>query len=321
MTLQPAGTHHVSALSRRIQRSHDFFTRVLGMRLVIRTVNQDEPTMYHLFFGDGVGSPGSDFTVFDMPYVVPERRGNNSISLSTFRVADAASLEWWRERFDALGVVHAGIANRDDRAVLDFEDEEGTQLGLVVDDGVGIAQPWADSTVPAEHQIRGLGYNIITVPRLESTHRFLDEGLGLQQLRSYDTAGAGGHATFVYGMADGHVHEQLQVLVRDDLPRARYGAGAVHHLALRVPRMADIGAWSEHLHRLGYRNSGVVDRHYFRSVYVREPNDVLIELATDGPGFTVDEPLDGSRLSLPPLLEPRRAEIEAQLKPLHVAKG
>jgi glyoxalase family protein len=314
--LRLAGMHHVSALSRDIRGTHDFFTRALGMRLVLRTVNQDDPRMYHLFFGDAVGSPGSDFTVFDMPRAVCERRGNNSISLSTFRVAGERTLRWWAARFDALDIEHTGLAWRDGRAVLDFEDAEGTQLSLVDDGAAGVAHAWPDSPVPAEHQIRGLGYCVITVPALEPTDRFLTDALAMRRVRSYDDADAGSGAVHVYGMAADGAHAELHVRVRADLPRARYGAGGVHHLALRVPRSVDIAAWAERLSRHGHRHSGVIDRHYFESLYVREPNDVLVELATDGPGLDVDAPLDGDRLSLPPAFETRRAELEAALPPL-----
>jgi glyoxalase family protein len=315
-TLRLSGIHHVSALTAHIGRTHHFYTEVLGLRPVIKTVNQDDPSMYHLFFGDGAGSPGSDMTAFDMPRAAREHRGNNSISRTAFRVHGNGTLEYWAERLRELGVAHAGTAVRDARAVLDFDDPEGTQLSLVDDGGAGEAHPWDRSPVPAEHQLRGLGYTTITVPDLGPTHAFLTEGLGLQVDRIYRLAATTRHEVHVYAIGDGGAHAEVHVVVRDDLPRARYGAGGVHHVALRVPEGQQIADWVERLNALGYRNSGVVDRHYFTSAYVREPNHVLFELATDGPGFEVDGPLDGERLSLPPFLEPRRAEIEAGLRPL-----
>lgn len=316
MTMTLAGMHHVSALSARIGRTHHFYSRVLGMRPVIRTVNQDEPSMYHLFFGDGAGTPGSDMTVFDMPRAAPERAGNNSISLTTFRVAGEGALEYWAERLDEEGVSRGEIAERDGRRVLDFADREGTQLSLVDDGGAGEPFPWAESPVPAERQIRGLGYPVLSVPTLGPTDRFLTAGLGLQRDRAYALDEAPGHEAHVYRVGEGGAHAEVHVRVLPDLPRARYGAGGVHHLALRVPDGQSMADWVERLDGLGYANSGLVDRHYFTSAYVREPNGVLFELATDGPGFAVDGPLDGERLSLPPFLEPRRAEIERGLKPL-----
>ena len=314
--LRLAGVHHVSALSAHIGRTREFYTRVLGLRPVITTVNQDEPTMYHLFFGDGVGSPGSDITVFDMPRAARERPGNNSISLTTFRVDGERALAYWAARLAELGVTHRGLATRDARLVLDFEDPEGTQLSLVDDGGAGAAFPWEASPVPAAQQIRGLGYTAITVPALEPTDRFLRDALGLRHDHSYALADAPLYEAHVYVMGDGGVPAEVHVRVRDDLPRARYGAGGVHHVALRVPDGQRMEDWVGRLSATGYRNTGVVDRHYFTSAYVREPNGVLFELATDGPGFDVDGPVDGERLSLPPFLEPRRAAIEGALRPL-----
>jgi glyoxalase family protein len=308
------GLHHVSSLSARIGRSHHFYTRVLGLRPLIRTVNQDQPTMYHLFFGDGAGTPGSDMTVFDIPHAAPERPGGNSITLTTFRVPGDAALGYWLARFAELGVPHRPVAERDGRGVLDFADFEGTQLALV-DDGGGPGVPWEPSPVPPVHQVRGLGYVGITVPELAPTDRFLTAALGLHHERMYQRADAPGYAVHVYAMGSGAIEAQLHVTVRDDLPHARYGAGGVHHLALRTADQP-MAAWVARLDELGYRNSGVVDRHYFTSVYVREPNGVLFEIATEGPGFEVDGPIDPRRLSLPPFLEPRRDEIEAKLAPL-----
>lgn len=317
-TYRLTGVHHVSALSAHIGRSHDFYTRVLGLRPVIRTVNQDDTSMYHLFFGDGAGTPGSDMTVFDMPRAAREHHGNNSISRTAFRVRGADTLAWWAKRLTALGVQHSGVTLRDERATLYFDDAEGTKLALIDGGGAGDAHPWDRSPVPAEHQIRGLGYTTITVPRLEPTDQFLTDGLGLGRHHSYPLPEDERFTVHVYTMGKGGAHAEVHVIVRDDLPRARYGAGGVHHVALRVPEGSRLADWTTHLDALGYRNSGVVDRHYFKSVYVREPNHILFELATDGPGFTVDGPLDGDRLSLPPFLEPRRAEIEAGLRAISV---
>jgi glyoxalase family protein len=303
-------------VSAHIDRTHGFYTQVLGMRPVIRTVNQDAPTMYHLFFGDGAGTPGSDMTVFDIPNAAPERRGNNSISLSSLRVNGEGTLAWWANRLREFGISHTGVGRRDGRFVLDFEDLEGTQLSLIDDGGTGDAFPWDESPVPAEHQIRGLGYTTITVPDLEPTHHFLTEALGLEYGHAYPVEGAAPDKTHVYAIGDGGPSAEVHVVVRPSLPRSRHGAGGVHHVALRVPDAQPMAEWVERLDVFGYRNSGIVDRHYFTSAYVREPNGVLFELATDGPGFDVDGPIDGERLSLPPFLEPRREKIESQLKPL-----
>jgi glyoxalase family protein len=310
-----SGIHHVSAVSAHIGQSHDFYTRVLGLRPLIKTVNQDDPSMYHLFFGDGAGSPGSDMTIFDIPGAISERRGNNSISLTTFRVGSRDTLEYWATRFDELGISHGGVIERDGRNALDFEDVVGTQLSLVDDGGAGESFPWDESPVPAAHQLRGLGYIVITVPDLAPTAAFLTLALGLRHDHVYRTAEYDVH---VYRIGEGGAHAEVHVRVQPDLPRARHGSGGVHHVALRIPGDQEITDWIARLDHAGFPNSGLVDRHYFKSAYVREPNLVLFELATDGPGFEVDGPMDAEKLSLPPFLEPRRAQIESSLKPLGV---
>ena len=314
--LQLTSLHHVSSVSANIKRSRDFYTRVLGMRPIITTVNQDDPRMYHLFFGDGEATPGSDMTVFDIPHAARELRGNNSIALTSFRVAGPATLSYWVDRLNSLGVANVGITQRDGRGVLDFDDFEGTQLSLIDDGGVGDAFPWKDSPVPAEHQIRGLGYITIVVPDREPTHQFLTLALGLTHHHTYPLGEAPEFNVHVYNIANGGPNAEVHVIVRDDLPRARYGAGGVHHVALMVPEGQSMDDWVSKLTLLGFHNSGVVNRHYFKSIYVREPNHVLFELATYGPGFEVDGPLDDRRVSLPPFLEPRRKEIVRALHPL-----
>ena len=307
--------HHVSALSAGATANHDFYTRVMGMRLVKKTVNQDEPSMYHLFYADARGTPGTDLTFFEMLHAARWTPGNNSISLVTLRVGGEAALEYWMERLAEFRVPHHGVAMRDGRWVLDFEDPEGTPLSLVDDTGKGISFPWKNSPVPSEHQVRGLGYNILTVPSLGPTERFLVEGLSIHRVRGYQHPDAPDQEVHVFEMGEGGVDAEVHVAVRRELKRMRYGAGGVHHLALRIPDEDAQAYWVDRLNGLQYVNSGSVDRFYFRSIYVREPNGVLFELATDGPGFDVDEAGDalGEELALPPFLEPRRSEIESRL--------
>jgi glyoxalase family protein len=251
-----------------------------------------------------------------MPHAVREMRGNNAISLTTFRVAGSDALTFWTRRFEELGVTHVQVVQRDGRDVLDFEDFEGTQLSLIDDGGVGEAFPWHGTHVPAAFQLRDLGYTVITVPHLDATDRFLTEALGLTPARTYALADASQFLVHVYDIGAGGAHAEVHVIVRDDLPRTRYGAGGVHHVALRVPSEQPMQAWVDRVSEHGYANSGIVDRHYFTSLYVRERNGILFELATDGPGFDVDHAIDGSILSLPPFLEPRRNEIEQALTPI-----
>ena len=303
------GLHHVTAITARARENHDFYTRALGMRLVKKTVNQDDVSAYHLFYADGAGTPGTDLTFFDWP-AAPEQRGTNSIVRTGLRVGSPETLEWWHQRLRAT----APISERDGSPVLDFEDSEGQRLSLVVDDEPAAAI-WERSPVPPEHQIRGLGPVVLSVRKLASTDRILRELLGLELARTYAWSG---RETNVYrcGGKDGAARE-IHVLAEPDAGAARQGAGGVHHLALRT-KHSDYELWARRLAESGVPNSGPVDRFWFRSLYFRDPNGILFEIATDEPGFATDEPIDklGETLSLPPFLEPRRREIEAGLKPL-----
>ena len=313
--MQLHGLHHLTAVSADARGNHDFYTRVLGMRLVKKTVNQDDTSAYHLFYADGLASPGTDLTFFDWP-VGPERRGSGSIVRTGLRVADGAALEYWAGRLREMGVAHGDVQEVDGRSLLRFEDPEGQRLAFVADGGVGEAYPWAGSPVPAAHQIRGLGPVVLSVRDLAPSARFLTEVLAMREARAY--ADADDTEVRVFEMGEGGPAAEVHVRVEPRLPPAQPGAGGVHHVAFRVRDEAEYRAWIERYQRLGVRSSGPVDRFYFRSLYAREPNGILYEIATDGPGFATDEPLEalGQTLSLPPFLEGRRAEIERGLKPL-----
>jgi glyoxalase family protein len=207
---------------------------------------------------------------------------------------------------------------RDGRATILFEDPEGQRLALVDDSGAGDAHPWKRSTVPAEHQIRGLGPITLSVPDIGPTRTVLEKVMNLREVRQYGADNGAGGKVHVFEMGAGGPAAELHVVVEPHLPPARQGRGAVHHVAFRTPNEAEYDQWAQRLRELGMPNSGKVDRFYFRSLYFREPNGILFEIATDGPGFHADEPIAtmGERLSLPPLLEGRRAEIEAGLKPI-----
>lgn len=313
--MQLTGIHHLTAITAQAARNRAFYTGVLGLRLVKKTVNQDDTSAYHLFYADGLASPGTDITFFDWP-ARPERRGTHAITRTGLRVAGAETLAWWKAHLSEKSSHVSEITERDGRLVLDFEDFEGQRLSLVDDGGVGAANPWDKSAVPSARQIRGLGPITISVPDLNPTDLVLTRVLNMQNARHYK--GLSGAETHVYVMGgEGGPASELHVAIEPGLPPAAQGAGAVHHVAFRCPD-ADYEAWAQHLERLGMPSSGPVDRFYFRSLYLREPNGILFEIATDGPGFAADEPMEslGERLSLPPFLEPRRAEIEAGLKPL-----
>jgi glyoxalase family protein len=312
--MQLTGIHHLTAVSADAPGNRAFYTGTLGMRLVKKTVNQDDVSAYHLFYADGKASPGSDITFFDWP-APREERGAHSITRTGLRVNGEESLRWWKDRLDKAGVKSGEIVTRDGRLTLDFEDAEGQRLALIDDGGKGPANPWDKSPIPPEHQIRGLGPIVMTVPELRRTDILLTAVTNMRQTRQYQNGNVSVH---VYEMGEGGPAAELHVAVDPILPIAVQGAGAVHHVAFRTPDNAQYDAWAERLNELRVTNSGKIDRFYFRSLYFREPNGVLFEIATDGPGFATDEPAEklGEKLSLPPFLEPRRKEIEAGLKPL-----
>ncbi|MFA5910518.1 MAG: ring-cleaving dioxygenase [Vicinamibacterales bacterium] len=311
------GIHHLTAISAKIRENHRFYTQTLGMRLVKRSVNQDDVRAYHLFYADAKGSPGTDLTFFDWP-APREQRGTRSLVCTGLRVAGPAALTWWASRFDELGVRHGAMAEHDGRLMLNFEDPEGQRLALI--DAGGAGDPpvaWARSPVPVEHQIRGLGPIMMSAPMLEPTDVLLTKVLHMHQVRDYPHPENPSNKVHVFAMGKGGAHAELHVAVQPDLREARQGAGGVHHVAFRTPD-ADYDAWAERLTELGISNSGKVDRYWFRSLYLREPNGVLFEIATDGPGFAVDEdPATlGEKIVLPPFLEGRREEIVGNLLPI-----
>lgn len=308
------GIHHLTAITADAPGNNRFYMQMLGLRRVKKTVNQDDTSAYHLFFADGVGSPGTDLTFFDWP-VMRERRGTRSISRTGLRVNEA-SLDYWAARLRDNGLSMGEIATLDTRASLDFEDPEGQRFRLTADQP-GETHPWERSPVPAEHQIRGLGPITISVPDLGPTETLLTRVMNMRRLRDYASPDGEGQV-HVFEMGAGGPAAELHVAVQPGLPIARQGAGAVHHVAFRVPDADAIRAWTERVNGFRIPSSGEVERFYFRSLYFREPGGNLFEIASDTPGFAVDEPFEtmGEALSLPPFLESRRARIEAGLKPL-----
>lgn len=312
--MQLTGIHHLTAITADAPGNNRFYTETLGLRRVKKTVNQDDTSAYHLFFADGAGTPGTDITFFDWP-VNRERRGTHSISRTGLRVAEN-SLDFWAGRLADLNVSSGKIVTLDGRASLDVEDPEGQRLRLVAA-SEPVGEAWAKSPVPAAHQIRGLGPITISVPELAPTEAVLLQVMNMRKVRDYASPDGEG-TVHVYEMGDGGAAAELHVAVQPNLPTARQGAGAVHHVAFRVPGKPELTEWTKRVGQFRVPNSGEVERYYFRSLYFREPGGNLFELATDGPGFDADEPREtmGEGLSLPPFLEPKRAQIEAGLKPL-----
>jgi glyoxalase family protein len=313
--MQLTGIHHLTAISAKPRENLAFYTGVLGMRLVKKTVNQDDVSAYHLFYADGKANPGTDLTFFDFP-VPPERRGTNSIVRTSLRVAGERSLAFWRERLREAGARASDVVEVDGRLTLRFEAQEGQRLALIDDGGEGPAAPWEKSPVPAAHQIRGLGPITLSVQDGARTAMVLTDVMNMRQVRSYFASDESAEVQ-VFAMGEGGPAAELHVIEQRGAV-ARQGAGSVHHVAFRTPDETQYHAWTQRLRELRIPNSGEVDRFYFRSLYFREPNGILFEIATDGPGFATDEPMEtlGESLALPPFLEARRAEIEAGLKPI-----
>ena len=320
--MELGGLHHVTAVTTEAPGNVAFYTEVLGMRLVKKTVNQDDVSAYHLFYGGEVGRPGAEVTFFDWPHlrIAPNHPGAGEISATEMRVAGRDALEFWAERLAEYGVTHAGVEERDERPLISFTDPEGQRLRLVDDTGSGVAGgvPWEWSPVPREAGIRGLGAVELTVEELEPTAWVLTEVLGFRRVGEH---AQDGDRVVVFEVGPGGPGAEVRVAEKPGAPPAHLGRGGVHHVAFRTPDDEEHSAWRERIRAAGLGVTPQIDRYYFRSIYFREPGGVLFEIATDGPGFAADEDAAhlGERLSLPPFLEPHREEIEAGLEPIGAA--
>ncbi|MCC6905366.1 MAG: ring-cleaving dioxygenase [Anaerolineae bacterium] len=320
--MQLNGIHHVTAVSGRIGHNADFYTRVLGLRLVKKSVNQDDVSAYHLFYADKIGSPGTDMTFFDWPQTGPDQRGTDSIALTAFRVNGQASLDYWQKRFVQLGVAHSPQETFAERMALRFEDPEGQRLMLIDDGGAPVeGELWDRTDVPLEYAIRGFHAVMLSIPSLRLIEPILT-GI-LQFTRAEAVRQADGREVTIFSMAKGGPGREVWVIEEPGTPVAWLGAGGVHHVAFRVTDFDEQRYWHERITGNHLPASSFVDRFWFRSIYFRISRGILFEIATDGPGFGVDEDMEhlGEKLVLPPFLEPRRTEIEAGLKPIVVTKA
>lgn len=312
---QLGGIHHVTAIAGDAQENLDFYTGVLGMRLVKRSVNQDAPGTYHLFYADAAGHPGTDLTFFPWPDMPPARPG---IGLAT-EVALAVppgSLDYWADRLGQRGVAVGAAEERRGERTLPVTDPHGLPLALVETRDARPFAPWERGPVPVERQVRGLHAVRLWQRDLALTAEFLVDVLGFAALGAED----GWHR---FGVAGGGSGAHLDIREIRDGERGAWGAGGIHHVAWRVADEQAELAVRARVEAARRRPTEVIDRFWFRSVYFLEPGGVLFELATDGPGFGVDEDASalGERLVLPPWLEPQRAAIEAGLPPLRTARG
>ena len=306
--MQRNGIHHVTAISGPARRNLDFYTRTLGLRLVKKTVNFDDPGTYHFYYGDETGQPGTILTFFPWEHVAPGRPGVGQTETTLLRVPEG-SIGYWTHRLIAEGVAHEAAASRFGETVLGFKDRDGMRLALVAVPGAEHEPAWSDGTVPAEHAIRGFHGVSLLVAEAAPTAAILTDVLG------FAAAGRDG-ASLRFRAEGARLGGIVDLHVAGGFLAGRMGGGSVHHIAFRA---ADDAAQAEMASRL-VREHGIAataqqDRNYFRSIYFREPGGVLFEIATDAPGFAVDEPVAtlGRALKLPPFLEGHRREIEAVL--------
>jgi glyoxalase family protein len=309
--IAPHGLHHVTAIASDPQRNVDFYTWVLGLRLVKRTVNFDAPGTYHLYYGDTQGTPSTLLTFFPWQGVPAGRQGSGLTTATAFSVPPE-SMGWWQRHLTGLGLEIDGPRTRDGEEVLTLRDPDGLVIDIVAAPGDTRSGWDGVARVPAEHAVRGL-YSLTLSERLPDATAEMLAGLLGMRLQGEN----GDRARFA--MADGGAGAVVDVAA-DSGPRGLQAGGTVHHIALRAPDQATQARWREELIDAGLRVTEILDRQYFTSIYFHEPGGVLLEIATDQPGFTVDEPLLelGRSLKLPPWLEPDRDQIAAALPPLRV---
>ncbi|GIO28721.1 ring-cleaving dioxygenase [Ornithinibacillus bavariensis] len=316
---QLKGVHHITAITSSAEKIYDFFTNVLGVRLVKKTVNQDDIQTYHLFFADDEGSPGTDMTFFDFPGIPKGVHGTDEISKTSFRVPTDASLDYWVKRFNRLNVKHDGIKEQFGTKTLSFEDFDEQQYQLISDEnnkGVASGIPWKKGPIPLEFAITGLGPVFVRVSNFDYFKAVLEQVYLFKEI--------GKEGSFhLFEMGEGGNGAQVIVEYNAILPRARQGYGTVHHAAFRVEDRAALDAWMTRYESFRVPNSGFVERYYFGSLYANIAPQILFELATDGPGFMGDEPYEtlGEKLSLPPYFEAQREEIERLVRPIDTIRS
>ncbi|WP_342513537.1 ring-cleaving dioxygenase [Sporosarcina sp. FSL K6-1522] len=313
------GMHHVTAITSSAEENYKFFTYVLGMRLVKKTVNQDDIQTYHLFFADDVGGAGTDMTFFDFPGIPKGTHGTNEIYKTAFRVPTDAALDYWVKRFDRLDVKHDGIQEQFGVKVLSFVDFDDQQYQMISDEnnkGIASGTPWQKGPVPLEYAITGLGPIHIRIAEFDYMKEVLEKVLLFKEIAQEGDL-------HLFEVGEGGNGAQVIVEKNTVLPPGRQGYGTVHHAAFRVEDRAVLDEWTERIESFGLRTSGYVDRFFFESLYSRMAPGILFEFATDGPGFMGDEPYEtlGEKLSLPPFLEPKREQIEKLVRPIDTVRS
>jgi len=317
--MQLTGIHHITAVSARIAENLEFYTQVLGLRLVKKSVNQDDVSAYHLFYADKLGSPGTDMTFFDWPHIGPNIRGTDSIAGTAFRVASQAALDFWARRLDELSIQRDEITEFAGRQLLSLEDPEGQQLYLVNDqDAEFEGEIWQVPDIPDEYALRGFYSVVLSIPSIDQLAGIFEDILNYEELERSQWIDQKSNAVIYTTIQKGGPGSEIWLLEQSHLRRARLGAGGTHHVAFRVKDTEIQKKWRSRISQAGLRVTPLIDRFWFRSIYFRVSNGILFEIATDGPGFAIDEAPDnlGEKLVLPPFLEARRQEIEADLTPI-----
>jgi glyoxalase family protein len=306
------GFHHVTAIAGDPQRNLDFYSGLLGLRLVKRTVNFDAPRTYHLYYGDETGQPGSLLTFFPWRRATKGRHGTGQGSAVAFSIPQEA-IGYWVERLKQNGVAYDGPKVRFDEEVLSFQDPDGLELELVTDAQAESFNPWEKGSIPAKYAIRRLFGLTLDEQEAGRTVSFLTGTLGFQP-----SVESNGRARYVVGEAASKAHLDLRLL--PEAPVGFVAVGCIHHIAWRTPNEQEQRAWREMILQRGFKVTLVIDRHYFHSIYFREPGGVLFEIATDPPGFLIDETREslGGALKLPPWLENDRLQLEKRLPPLQL---
>jgi len=313
------GIHHVTAITSSAEKNYEFFTYVLGMRLVKKTVNQDDIQTYHLFFADDKGQAGTDMTFFDFPGIRKGQHGTNEIYKSSFRVPTDEALNYWIKRFDKYNVKHFGIKELFGKKTLSFEDFDEQQYMLISDEynkGVASGIPWQKGPVPLEFAITGLGPIHIRIAQFDYFKEMLEKVMLMKEVQKDGDL-------YLFEFGEGGNGASVIVEHNTIMPPARQGFGTVHHSAFRVADRAVLDEWTKRMEGFGFGTSGHVDRFFFESLYARVAPGILFEWATDGPGFMGDEPYEtvGEKLSLPPFLEGKRDYIESVVRPINTVRS
>jgi glyoxalase family protein len=315
MNKEILGIHHVTAIASDPQQNLDFYTGVLGLRLVKLTVNYDDPHTYHFYYGDFQGHPGTILTFFPWPGAKRGRHGNGQVTATAFAIPEGA-VPFWAKRLAEQNVEFEGPQNRFEEQVIAFSDPDGLRLELVAGPAVSSEKRWEAGPVPVEYAIHGFHNATLSEEGYERTASLLTDTLGFRLVQQQGNR-------FRYSVGAGEAGSLVEVVCTPDDSTGRVAAGTVHHIAWRTADDPQQGEWHREISRQGYNISPVMDRKYFHSIYFREPGGVLFEIATDPPGFAVDEPTEtlGTKLVLPDWLESQRSGIEAHLPPIRLSRG